>query len=48
MNLLQDAAASLALSALVVFIAGGVVGMLAEMFPTHVRYTGLGPGLFTL
>ena len=50
LKLLQDETTSTALSALVVFIAGGIVGMLAgpgpamlaEMFPTHVRYTGLG------
>lgn len=50
LKLLQDETASTALSALVVFIAGGIVGMLAgpgpamlaEMFPTQVRYTGLG------
>jgi len=50
LNLLQADATSTALRALVVFIAGGIVGMLAgpgpamlaEMFPTHVRYTGLG------
>ena len=50
LNLLQADSTSTALRALVVFIAGGVVGMLAgpgpamlaEMFPTHVRYTGLG------
>lgn len=50
LKILQDATTSLAVSALVVFIAGGIVGllagpgpaMLAEMFPTQVRYTGLG------
>ena len=50
LNLLQADTTSTALRALVVFIAGGIVGMLAgpgpamlaEMFPTHVRYTGLG------
>ncbi|MBZ6387513.1 MULTISPECIES: MFS transporter [Pantoea] len=50
LKLLQDETTSTALSALVVFIAGGIVGMLAgpgpamlaEMFPTQVRYTGLG------
>ncbi|MEU9351445.1 MFS transporter [Streptomyces griseoloalbus] len=50
LNLLQDAAASTAAKGLAVFAAGAVVGlmagpgpaMLAEMFPTRVRYTGLG------
>jgi MFS transporter, MHS family, proline/betaine transporter len=50
LKILQAEATSLAVSALVVFIAGALVGMLAgpgpamlaEMFPTHVRYTGLG------
>ena len=50
LNLLQADTTSTALRALVVFVAGGIVGMLAgpgpamlaEMFPTHVRYTGLG------
>ena len=50
LKILQGETTSLAVSALVVFIAGGIVGllagpgpaMLAEMFPTHVRYTGLG------
>jgi len=50
LNVLQAASSGLGLKALVVFIAGGIVGllagpgpaMLAEMFPTRVRYTGLG------
>ncbi|WP_233593043.1 MFS transporter [Candidatus Pantoea deserta] len=50
LKILQGETTSLAVSALVVFIAGGIVGllagpgpaMLAEMFPTQVRYTGLG------
>ncbi|KIC87033.1 MULTISPECIES: MFS transporter [Pantoea] len=50
LNILQAESTGLLLKALVVFIAGGVVGllagpgpaMLAEMFPTRVRYTGLG------
>ncbi|GGW46533.1 MFS transporter [Streptomyces griseoloalbus] len=50
LNLLQDTAASTAAKGLAVFAAGAVVGlmagpgpaMLAEMFPTRVRYTGLG------
>lgn len=50
LKILQGETTSLVTSALVVFIAGGIVGllagpgpaMLAEMFPTHVRYTGLG------
>lgn len=50
LNLLQDASASTAAKGLAVFAAGAVVGlmagpgpaMLAEMFPTSVRYTGLG------
>lgn len=50
LKILQAEATSLTVSALVVFIAGALVGMLAgpgpamlaEMFPTHVRYTGLG------
>ncbi|MFF8841330.1 MFS transporter [Streptomyces sp. NPDC015127] len=49
-NLLQDAGTSTPLKGLAVFAAGAVVGllagpgpaMLAEMFPTQVRYTGLG------
>jgi MFS transporter, MHS family, proline/betaine transporter len=50
LKILQAEATSLTISALMVFIAGALVGMLAgpgpamlaEMFPTHVRYTGLG------
>jgi len=50
LKVLQAESAGLLLKALVVLIAGGIVGllagpgpaMLAEMFPTHVRYTGLG------
>lgn len=50
LHLLQDAQSSLWIKGLAVMIAGAVVGllagpgpaMLAEMFPTQVRYTGLG------
>lgn len=50
LKVLQAETVALYSKALVVFIAGGVVGMLAgpgpamlaEMFPTRVRYTGLG------
>jgi len=50
LKLLQADAATLLIKALVVLLAGGIVGllagpgpaMLAEMFPTRVRYTGLG------
>jgi MFS family permease len=50
MNLLQDKGSSNAAKGAAVFVAGLVVGlmagpgpaMLAEMFPTRVRYTGLG------
>ena len=50
LNLLQAENTATGLIGLVVFIAGGVVGLLAgpgpamlsEMFPTRVRYTGLG------
>ncbi len=50
LNLLQDPSASLALKGVGVFVAGAIVGliagpgpaMLSEMFPTTVRYTGLG------
>lgn len=50
LHLLQDPAASTAAKSLAVFAAGAVVGlmagpgpaMLAEMFPTRARYTGLG------
>lgn len=50
LNLLQDPGGSLAVKALAVLLAGTAVGliagpgpaMLAEMFPTTVRYTGLG------
>ncbi|WP_274872222.1 MFS transporter, partial [Serratia marcescens] len=50
LHLLQDAQSSLWVKGLAVLIAGAVVGllagpgpaMLAEMFPTRVRYTGLG------
>jgi len=49
-NLLQDPSGSVALKGVGVFVAGAVVGliagpgpaMLSEMFPTTVRYTGLG------
>jgi MHS family proline/betaine transporter-like MFS transporter len=50
MNLLQDKGSSNAAKGIAVFVAGLVVGlmagpgpaMLAEMFPTRTRYTGLG------
>jgi len=50
LNMLQDPTGSLISKGLAVFIAGAVVGliagpgpaMLSEMFPTKVRYTGLG------
>lgn len=50
MNLLQDKEASNAVKGVAVLLAGAVVGlmagpgpaMLAEMFPTRARYTGLG------
>lgn len=50
LNLLQDAEQGLTVKALAVFAAGAAVGliagpgpaMLSEMFPTTVRYTGLG------
>lgn len=50
LNLLQDEGVSLAVKGAAVLVAGAVVGlmagpgpaMLAEMFPTTVRYTGLG------
>lgn len=50
LKVLQAESSTLMVKALVVFIAGGLVGMLAgpgpamlsEMFPTKVRYTGLG------
>lgn len=50
LNLLQDSGTSHALKGAAVFLAGAVVGlmagpgpaMLSEMFPTSVRYTGLG------
>ncbi len=50
LKVLQAESSTLAIKALVVLIAGGLVGMLAgpgpamlsEMFPTRVRYTGLG------
>ncbi|MGK9175837.1 MFS transporter [Yokenella regensburgei] len=50
LKILQAESSTLLIKALVVFIAGGLVGMLAgpgpamlaEMFPTRVRYTGLG------
>jgi MHS family proline/betaine transporter-like MFS transporter len=50
MNLLQDKEAGTAVKGVAVFVAGLVVGlmagpgpaMLAEMFPTRARYTGLG------
>lgn len=50
LKVLQAESSTLAVKAVVVLIAGGLVGMLAgpgpamlsEMFPTRVRYTGLG------
>lgn len=50
LKILQAESSTLLVKACVVFIAGGLVGMLAgpgpamlaEMFPTRVRYTGLG------
>ncbi|VTP15971.1 Proline/betaine transporter [Phytobacter ursingii] len=50
LKILQTESSTLLVKACVVFIAGGLVGMLAgpgpamlaEMFPTRVRYTGLG------
>ncbi len=50
LKILQAETSTLAVKAIVVLIAGGLVGMLAgpgpamlsEMFPTRVRYTGLG------
>ena len=50
LNVLQAETTALSVKALVVLLAGGLVGMLAgpgpamlaEMFPTRVRYTGLG------
>ncbi len=50
LKILQAEASTLAIKAAVVLVAGGLVGMLAgpgpamlaEMFPTRVRYTGLG------
>ncbi|MBU5899754.1 hypothetical protein JVW24_21815, partial [Vibrio cholerae O1] len=50
LHLLQDAGAALWQKGAAVLVAGAVVGllagpgpaMLAEMFPTRVRYTGLG------
>ncbi|SFT93973.1 Sugar phosphate permease [Kosakonia arachidis] len=50
LKILQAESSTLLIKACVVFIAGGLVGMLAgpgpamlaEMFPTRVRYTGLG------
>lgn len=50
LGVLQNPASGLLTKALVVFVAGALVGMLAgpgpamlaEMFPTRVRYTGLG------
>ncbi|MEY0301086.1 MAG: MFS transporter [Pseudomonadota bacterium] len=50
LKILQSESSTLLIKAVVVFIAGGIVGllagpgpaMLAEMFPTKVRYTGLG------
>ncbi|UNM12745.1 MFS transporter [Streptomyces formicae] len=50
LNVLQDASVPAAAKGFAVLAAGAVVGlmagpgpaMLAEMFPTHVRYTGLG------
>jgi MFS family permease len=50
LHVLQDPSSTLLIKSVVVFIAGAIVGllagpgpaMLAEMFPTRVRYTGLG------
>ena len=50
LKVLQAESSTIFIKAMVVFIAGGLVGMLAgpgpamlaEMFPTRVRYTGLG------
>ncbi|KNC15834.1 prop [Pantoea sp. RIT-PI-b] len=50
LKVLQAESSTLLIKAMVVFFAGGIVGllagpgpaMLAEMFPTRVRYTGLG------
>ncbi|MPY54045.1 MFS transporter [Streptomyces acidicola] len=50
LNLLQDAGTSNTMKGVAVFVAGAVVGlmagpgpaMLSELFPTNVRYTGLG------
>jgi MFS family permease len=50
LKVLQAESSTIFIKAVVVFIAGGLVGMLAgpgpamlaEMFPTRVRYTGLG------
>lgn len=50
LHILQAATSSLLIKGIVVFMAGGIVGLLAgpgpamlsEMFPTSVRYTGLG------
>ncbi|MEJ8321886.1 MFS transporter [Kosakonia sacchari] len=50
LKILQAESSTLAIKAVVVLVAGGLVGMLAgpgpamlaEMFPTRVRYTGLG------
>ncbi|MFF1767542.1 MFS transporter [Streptomyces sp. NPDC058249] len=50
LNLLQDSGTSRTMQGVAVFVAGAVVGlmagpgpaMLSEMFPTSVRYTGLG------
>lgn len=50
LKILQAETSTLAIKAVVVLVAGGLVGMLAgpgpamlaEMFPTRVRYTGLG------
>ncbi|EJL85007.1 MFS transporter [Pantoea sp. BIGb0393] len=50
LKVLQAESSTLLIKAMVVFVAGGIVGllagpgpaMLAEMFPTRVRYTGLG------
>ena len=50
LNILQTESSTLAVKGIVVFVAGAIVGLLAgpgpamlsEMFPTRVRYTGLG------
>lgn len=56
LKLLQAESSTLAVKAIVVLIAGGLVGMLAgpgpamlsEMFPTRVHLYGAGAGLFVI